>query len=68
MMLMKSVIRKRIAVYLAQTTPVYEYYQQHEKSVSIKGMGTIEDIFMPFAQKSTDTCNLLWLSRISLIM
>jgi adenylate kinase len=41
----ESVIRKRIAVYLAQTTPVYEYYQQHEKSVSIKGMGTIEDIF-----------------------
>lgn len=41
----ETVIRKRISVYLAQTTPVYEYYRQHGKSVSIKGMGTIEEIF-----------------------
>lgn len=41
----ETVIRKRISVYLAQTTPVYEYYHQHEKSVSIKGMGSIEEIF-----------------------
>ena len=41
----EEVIRKRISVYLAQTTPVYEYYQNHDKSVSIKGMGSIEEIF-----------------------
>ena len=41
----EEVIRKRISVYLAQTTPVYEYYQNHGKSVSIKGMGSIEEIF-----------------------
>ena len=41
----EEVIRKRISVYLAQTTPVYEYYQNHGKSVCIKGMGSIEEIF-----------------------
>ena len=41
----EEVIRKRISVYLAQTTPVYEYYQNHDKSVSTKGMGSIEEIF-----------------------
>lgn len=41
----EDVIRKRISVYLQETTPVYDYYAQFGKSVSINGSGSIEEIF-----------------------
>lgn len=41
----EEVIRKRISVYLQETTPVYDYYAQFGKSVSINGSGSIDEIF-----------------------
>lgn len=41
----ESVVRKRIQVYKNETTPVFEYYAQQDKSHSIPGMGEIEVIF-----------------------
>jgi adenylate kinase len=41
----EDVIRKRISVYLQQTTPVFDYYAQFGKSVSINGSGSIDAIF-----------------------
>ena len=41
----EEVIRKRISVYLQDTTPVYDYYAQFGKSVSINGSGSIDEIF-----------------------
>lgn len=40
----ESIIRNRIAVYNAETSQVYDYYDKQEKSVSISGIGTIEEI------------------------
>ena len=37
-------ISKRIDVYLEETTPVFGYYDQLEKSYSVNGLGTIEEI------------------------
>jgi adenylate kinase len=39
------VIRKRFVVYKNETSPVAEYYKQANKFVSIKGEGTLTDIF-----------------------
>ncbi len=41
----ESIIRNRISVYKAETTPVFGYYDQKGLAVSIDGMGTIDDIF-----------------------
>ncbi|MFN7327534.1 MAG: adenylate kinase [Chitinophagales bacterium] len=41
----ESVVRKRIQVYKNDTTPVFEYYAQQDKSHSIPGVGEIEVIF-----------------------
>ncbi len=41
----ESIVRKRIQVYKNETTPVFEYYAQQDKSHSIPGMGEIEVIF-----------------------
>jgi adenylate kinase len=41
----EDVIRKRFAVYKSDTAPVAEYYKQHDKFETIKGVGTIDDIF-----------------------
>lgn len=41
----ESVVRKRIQVYKNETTPVFEYYAQQDKSHSIPGVGEIEVIF-----------------------
>lgn len=38
-------IEKRIAVYNEQTTPVIKYYQAEGSYVSIKGIGTVAEIF-----------------------
>jgi adenylate kinase len=41
----EAIIRKRIAVYLAETATVYDFYAQSGKSVSIQGLGEIDAIF-----------------------
>jgi len=37
-------VRKRIAVYKSETTPVFDYYAEQGKSHTINGLGTIEEI------------------------
>ena len=41
----EAVIRKRLAVYNNETTPVADYYQKDRKFQAVKGEGSIEDIF-----------------------
>ena len=41
----EAIIRKRITVYKQETTPVFDYYAQNDKSFSIPGVGSVEDIF-----------------------
>ena len=41
----ETVIRKRFSVYLKDTAPVADYYRQVKKFHSIKGEGTVDDIF-----------------------
>ncbi len=40
-----KIIQNRINTYKSQTTPVFEYYAQQDKSKEIEGIGEIEDIF-----------------------
>jgi adenylate kinase len=41
----EEVIRKRMTVYRQETTPVFEYYGQQEKSIALNGMGEVDEIF-----------------------
>jgi len=41
----ETTIRKRIAVYRAETSPVFDYYAEQEKSVKVAGVGSITAIF-----------------------
>ena len=41
----EAVIRKRFAVYSNETTPVAEHYKKSKKFQSIKGEGTVDEIF-----------------------
>ena len=41
----EQIIKTRIDVYRAETSPVFEFYNQQGKSRLINGVGTIEDIF-----------------------
>jgi adenylate kinase len=45
----EEVIRKRFAVYSNETTPVAEHYRRARKFQSIKGEGTVDDIFKAIA-------------------
>ncbi|MBT8221482.1 MAG: adenylate kinase [Bacteroidia bacterium] len=40
-----SIIKNRIEVYKSETSPVFDYYSQFDKSMKIEGMGTIEEVF-----------------------
>ena len=40
----EETIRKRIAVFQQETSPVFDYYAEVEKSVKVEGVGSIEDI------------------------
>ncbi len=40
-----TIIRNRIGVYKSETTPVFDYYHRREKSHTINGIGSMEDIF-----------------------
>lgn len=41
----ESIIRNRIEVYKQNTTPVFDFYAQSEKSVKVEGVGSIDEIF-----------------------
>ena len=41
----EEVIRNRIDVYKKETSPVYDFYAQTDKSIKINGLGSIDDIF-----------------------
>ena len=41
----EATIRKRIAVYRAETSPVFDHYAEQEKSVKVAGVGSITTIF-----------------------
>lgn len=41
----ESIVRKRIAVYNAETSPVFDFYAAQQKSHRIDGIGSIEEIF-----------------------
>jgi adenylate kinase len=41
----ESIIRSRIEVYRNETTPVYNYYDEKNKSYTVDGMGKIKEIF-----------------------
>lgn len=41
----EAIIRHRLAVYQAETSPVFDYYQEHGIALKIEGVGEIEDIF-----------------------
>jgi adenylate kinase len=40
-----SIIKNRIEVYESETTPVFDYYCEVDKSTKVYGVGTIEEIF-----------------------
>ena len=41
----ENIIRNRYKVYLNETSAVADYYKENEKFVSVKGEGSIDDIF-----------------------
>lgn len=41
----EAVVRKRLDVYNDQTAPLKEYYTRQGKFVSLKGIGSVEDVF-----------------------
>lgn len=47
----ESIIRNRIDVYKKETTPVFDYYAEKDKSVKINGVGGIEDIFTRLSEE-----------------
>jgi adenylate kinase len=40
-----DIIKNRILVYRGETEPVYDYFDAHDKSRTVNGLGTIEEIF-----------------------
>jgi adenylate kinase len=40
----ETIIINRISVYQNETQPVYKYYQDKKKSISVDGTGTLEEI------------------------
>lgn len=41
----ENIIRNRIEVYKSETTPVFDYYAEKNKSEKVNGVGSIEEIF-----------------------
>lgn len=41
----EATIRKRITIFRKETSPVFDYYAEQEKSVKVAGVGSIEAIF-----------------------
>ena len=41
----ETVIRKRLTTYVAQTSPVFDYYAAKDKAVKVNGVGTPDQVF-----------------------
>jgi adenylate kinase len=41
----ETIIRNRIAVYKEETSPIFDYFATKNKSHTVEGLGTIEEIF-----------------------
>lgn len=41
----EKTIRKRIDIYKKETTPVYSFFDAHDKALLVDGSGTVEDVF-----------------------
>ncbi|HLU94867.1 MAG TPA: adenylate kinase [Membranihabitans sp.] len=50
-----QIIRDRIEVYKKETQPVYAYYDAQDKSITINGVGSIDEIF----DRLTETIDLV---------
>lgn len=46
----ESVIRKRLAVYNNETSPVAEHYKRAKKFQPVKGVGTVDEIFSSLSE------------------
>jgi len=53
----ETIIRNRIEVYKSETAPVYDYYHKQAKSVTINGVGTIDEIFDRLCQEIGQLAN-----------
>jgi adenylate kinase len=47
----EAVIRKRFAVYTGETSPVAGHYNESGKFISVKGEGTVDEIFQSLQQE-----------------
>jgi len=47
----EEVIRKRIAVYNEETSPVYAYYDKQSRAHTVNGVGSLEEIFTRLSTK-----------------
>ena len=47
----ESIIRNRIEVYNRQTAPLKSFYQQQGKFISLRGTGSVEEIFNALSQE-----------------
>ena len=52
----ESIIRNRFEVYLNETSPVFDYYDKKGKSVKVKGIGSIEEIFNRLCDEINKVC------------
>lgn len=52
----ENIIRNRINVYKSETSQVYDYYDKVGKSVSIDGVGTIDEIFDKISEAIDAAC------------
>ncbi|MCZ2101710.1 MAG: adenylate kinase [Chitinophagales bacterium] len=52
----ESIIKNRIQVYKSETSQVFDYYNQVGKSVSIHGVGTIDEIFESISEAIDQAC------------
>ena len=46
----EAIIKNRIEVYKAETTPVFDYYAQDQRSHEVNGVGDIDEIFERLTQ------------------
>lgn len=52
----ENIIRNRINIYKSETSQVYDYYDKVGKSVSIDGVGTIDEIFDKISEAIDTAC------------
>jgi adenylate kinase len=51
-------VRKRLAVYAEQTAPVVEYYRNQSKLACVKGVGTVDEVFIRILEAISPTSDV----------